>query len=159
MDKEQKAIREAGPGLQAELDKIGAELGSLKLAQQDPNPIHTQLASRVSSMEKRMSTLLGELSIRTASIRSDLESTLASSEKKVKNLDDLRREANAENELLYERFNGELGKVLRSVKGGEGVEEMKSRMKEAQDEATKLRKENQKLRRENVGLKSQLSGT
>lgn len=145
--------------MQAELDKIGAELGSLTLARQDPSAINAQLASRVGSIEKRMSTQLGDLSNRMSSIQASMESTLVASEKKVKNLDDLRREANAENELLYERFNGELGKVLRSVKGGGGVEEMRNRMKEAQEEAAKLRKDNQRLRRENVGLKSQLSGS
>ena len=103
-----------------------------------------------------MSHALGGLAKQNRSIQTDLESTLIVSEKKIRSLDELYREANAENELLYERFNTELLKVLKSVKSGEGVEEMRSRLKESQNDAARLRKENQRLKRENLGLKSQL---
>ena len=68
------------------------------------------------------------------------------------------REANAENEMLYERFNTELGRVLKSVKDVGGAQELKVKLKESQDEAARLRKENQRLKRENLGLRSQLKG-
>ena len=78
------------------------------------------------------------------------------SEKKAKGLDDVYREANAENELMYEKFNSELMRVLDAVKLGAGLQEMRNKLREAQDEASRLRKENQRLKRENLGLKSQL---
>ena len=79
-------------------------------------------------------------------------------EKKARSLDELYREANAENELLYERFNGELEKVLRSVKGGVAADEMRERLRESEEGAARLRRENQRLKRENLGLRSQLKG-
>lgn len=76
------------------------------------------------------------------------------SDRKARELDELYREANAENEALYERFNDELGKILGKVKKGEGVEETRSKLKEAQEEVAKLKKENGRLKREIVGLRS-----
>ena len=105
-----------------------------------------------------MTTLVSELSKRMASLQADIDSSLIVSEKKAKSLDELYREANAENELLYEKFNTELGKVLKSVKEGAGMKEMTAKLKEAQEEASRLRKENQRLKRENLGLRSQLKG-
>lgn len=78
------------------------------------------------------------------------------SEKKTRKLDELYREANAENEALYERFNDELGKILGRVRKGEGVEETRSKLRDAQEEVAKLKKENGRLKREVVGLRSLL---
>ena len=110
----------------------------------------------MAALENKVSRALNDLAKQNKSIQADLESSLVVSEKKARSLDELYREANAENELLYERFNTELVKVLKSVKGGEGVEEMRSKLKESQSDAARLRKENQRLKRENVGLRSQL---
>ena len=157
MEREKKAIQEAGPGLQAELSKIGEELSALKLQRPGSNIYGTDLATRVSATEKKVGVVLEDLKSRTAAIQSDLESSIVVNEKKSKNLDKLYREANVENDLLYERFNGELEKILKRV-NGTGVEEMKVQLKEAQDEAARLRKDNQRLKREVVGLRSQLKG-
>lgn len=94
----------------------------------------------------------------SAAIRADLDSSLLVTERKAKSLDELYREANAENEALYERFNEELGKVLKGVKGDTGVEEMRKKMSEAVEEAARLKRENVRLRRENLGLRAQLRG-
>ena len=158
MQNEKKAIEEAGPSLQAELSKIGHELSALNLSRPAQRPDVTSLSNRVKSLETKLSKLVADLSARSASISSDIETSLLVSEKKSKSLDELYREANAENEALYERFNDELGKVLKAVKGGQGVEEMRMKMKEAQDDAARLKKENMRLKRENLGLKSQLRG-
>lgn len=72
----------------------------------------------------------------------------------MRSLDQLYREANAENEALYERFNEELGRILKGVRAGVGVEELRRKMVEAQGEVGRLRVENKKLKREVVGLKS-----
>lgn len=109
-------------------------------------------------LETRSATVLGDLAKHASSIQADLESSLVVSERKCKSLDELYREANAENEALYERFNEELGKILKVVKDGQGLNEMREKLKEAQDDVARLKRENQRLRRENLGLKSQLKG-
>ena len=128
---------------------------ALKSTTADPN---LSLINRVTTLESRVSTTLTDLANRAASIHADLNSSLVVSEKKCRNLDGLYKEANAENEALYDRFNEELGKVLKAVRGGQGVEEVRLKMKEAQEEASRLKKENWKLKREVLGLKSQLRG-
>lgn len=77
------------------------------------------------------------------------------SERRVKKLDELYREASAENEALYERFNVELGKVVKDVKLGNGEEALKAQFREALGELARMRKENMRLRREVGGLRSQ----
>ena len=91
-------------------------------------------------------------------LEKDLESSLVVSERKARKLDELYREANAENEALYERFNEELDKVLKGVRAGEGVEEMRGVVREGREEVQRLKREGQRLRRENVGLRCQLAG-
>ena len=161
LQNEKKAIEEAGPSLQAELSKIGDELSVLNLSRPGQRFVAsdvTALSTRVKSLETKLASLVNDLTARSMSISSDIESSLTVSERKAKSLDELYREANAENEALYERFNDELGRVLKAVKGGQGVEEMRVKMKEAQDEAARLKKENARLKRENLGLRSQLRG-
>ncbi|KAI7375620.1 hypothetical protein KC328_g14627, partial [Hortaea werneckii] len=89
-------------------------------------------------------------------VQADLSSSLTVSENKCRKLDELYREANGENEALYARFNDELGRILKAVRGGDGVEELKKKLKESQEDAAKLKKENSRLKRENVGLRAQL---
>lgn len=83
-----------------------------------------------------------------------METSLLAADRKAQNLDELYREANAENEALHERFNDELGKVLKEVRTGNGIEAMRAKMVEAQVEAGRLKTENARLRGEVVGLKS-----
>ena len=161
MQQEKKLIDEAGPGLQAELTKIGEELSALNLSR-PASKAHgwdiSDLQNRVDRLEGKISESTIDMSKRYSSIQVDLESSLVVNERKAKSLDELYREANAENEALYERFNEELSKVLKAVKGGQGVEEMRTKLKEAQDDAARLKRENQRLKRENLGLRSQLKG-
>ena len=152
---------EAGPGLQAELTKIGEELSALNLSRPASKASGSEVTSiqgRVNILSDKISDLVADLTKRSASIQADVESSLVVNERKAKGLDELYREANAENEALYERFNEELSKVLKAVKSGQGLEEMRTKMKEAQDDTARLKKENQRLKRENLGLRSQLNG-
>ncbi|MCJ1282921.1 hypothetical protein MMC26_002247 [Xylographa opegraphella] len=161
LQQEKKLIDEAGPGLQAELTKIGEELSALNLSRtgtKAPGMDISDLQIRITRLEGKISESAADLNKRYTSIQADLESSLVVNERKAKSLDELYREANAENEALYERFNEELSKVLKSVKGGQGVDEMRAKMKEAQDDAARLKRENQRLKRENLGLRSQLKG-
>jgi hypothetical protein len=161
LQNEKKRAEESTPGLQAELAKIGEELNALNLSRNAPPSLTSEvkgLSTRLAGLEIKISNMVSALNTRSASIQADLESSLVVHERKAKSLDELYREANAENEALYERFNEELSKVLRSVKGGNGVDEMRAKMKEAQDDAARLKKENQRLKRENLGLRAQLKG-
>ena len=158
LDRERKAIEEAGPSLKFEMSKIGDELSGVKTLRYAHGLQSRESTPRIGALENRVTSMLDELAKRTSSIQADIESSLAVSEKKAKSLDELYREANAENELLYERFNTELGRVLKAVKEGQGIQEMSTKLKQSQDEAARLRKENQRLKRENLGLRSQLKG-
>ena len=116
------------------------------------------LSARLSALETKLTTHITESTTRTTLLRKDVDSSLVVSEKKAKKLDELYRDANAENEALYERFNEELGKVLKAVKGGQGVEELKGKLREAQEEVGRGRREVGRLKREVVGLRVQLRG-
>ena len=89
-----------------------------------------------------------------------MESTLRASEAKVKAIDQLYKEAMAENELLYEKFNGELGKIVRALrgKGREDKEELVGRLKESCEEVGRGRREIGRLKREVVSLRGLLKG-
>ena len=167
LQNEQKAINEVETSLQAELNKIGEEMSALRLQlpQAQTSPTRTPngtdsraLAARLTALESKVSASTADLATRSTSIQRVLDSSLLVSEKKAKKLDELYREANAENEALYERFNEELGKVLQGVKGGQVVEELKNKLKEAQEEVGGLKRENWRLKRENIGLRSQIRG-
>jgi hypothetical protein len=85
----------------------------------------------------------------------DLESSLVVSEKRAKKLDELYREASAENEALYDRFNSELGKLAREVRTGDGEGALQTQLSSAMDEIGRLKKENLRLKREVGGLRAQ----
>ena len=172
LSQEQKALATTEGSLQAEIAKIGEEMAVYKL-QRSPTkprsavPISRSTASTPSldsltSQLESLSTILkdftGAQTSSLSSISSDVESSLLVSDRKARKLDELYREANAENEALYERFNDELGKILGKVRKGEGVEEIRNKLGEAQEEVGKLRKENARLRREVVGLRSVMKG-
>lgn len=166
LQNEQSATSASQNSLQDELSKIGDELtatpSKIGSVRTKPSPVrgglssNMDLAARVLKMESQLSKVVDELTAKSKAIQDDLGSSLVVSENKSKKLDDLYREANAENEALYARFNDELGRVLKAVKGGEGAEELRKQLKSSQDEAARLRKENSRLKRENVGLRAQL---
>ncbi|PIA88619.1 hypothetical protein CB0940_06895 [Cercospora beticola] len=171
LQNEQSAIAAAQTSLQDELSKIGDELTSTPSSRTPANRSRTvaagrgsfsqgtsnmDLVQRVLKLEGAVPKQFDELNHRISTIQHDLTSSLSVSETKCKKLDELYREANGENEALYSRFNDELARVLKAVRGGEGVEELKRKLKEVSDEAVKLRRETSRLKRENVGLRSQL---
>lgn len=165
LSQEQKALSGAEAGLQAEINKIGEELSAFKL-QRPKTANHnlstppsqadrtiTTLTTTLASLETRLQTFITTTATRTNSISADVESSLLVADKKAKQLDQLYQEANAENEALYERFNDELGKILKGVKAGKGEEMAKAKMAEYQDGIGQLKKENVRLKREVFGLK------
>ncbi|KZF19357.1 hypothetical protein L228DRAFT_250947 [Xylona heveae TC161] len=166
LQSEQKAIQGAEESLQAELSKIGAEMSALtsRSPQSTSTPRSlfnlelTHLSSQITALELKLAETLTGLKNSNEATRQDVDTSMTISEKKAKKLDELYREANAENEALYDKFNEELVKVLKSVRGGEGEEEMRRQLKEAQEERTRAVRENMRLKRENAGLRAQLRG-
>ncbi|KAI9722016.1 MAG: hypothetical protein M1812_001976 [Candelaria pacifica] len=163
LQNEQKAISTTESKLQAELSKIGDELSSLSLrpsantnTTRPITPSLTSLSTRIKALETALPTQISTLSSTLTTIQTDLSTSLIVADTKAKKLDELYREANAENEALYERFNDELGKVLSRVRAGEGAEELKRRVREGEEESGRLRGENARLKREVAGLRSQL---
>lgn len=114
------------------------------------------LAQRVSRVEAQLPSLFETATARISAIQADLASSLNVSETKARKLDELYRESNSENEALYAKFNDELGRILKAVRGGEGVAELKKQVKEGQEEVARLKRENGRLKRENVGLRAQM---
>jgi hypothetical protein len=158
---EHRALDAAHSSLQDELGRIGEEIALNRhnsvlrgndLASQAPHDIRT----RLSALEASLPSSVDAIAARVAKIQADALSSLAVSESKAKKLDELYREANAENEALYARFNDELARVLKAVRSGQGVDELKAKVSESQDEAGRLRRENARLKREVLGLRSQL---
>lgn len=111
--------------------------------------------TRVQALQMKVEALILEYNGRTSAIERDLESSLVVSEKRVKKLDELYREASAENEALYDRFNSELSKIARDVRAGSGEAALKAQLATAMEEIGRLKKENLRLKREIGGLRAQ----
>lgn len=166
LQNQQRDIESASKALQNELSSIGQELGARggtpRLTAQASAPPGTpgtssrNLEARIAALEKHLKTTLDALTANTTAISNDVASSLQVSEARAKHLDRLYRDCNAENEVLYARFNEELEKVVRSVKRGKGSEEIDARMRASEEECARLRKENARLKREVAGLKAQI---
>ncbi|OXN30189.1 hypothetical protein CDV57_00190 [Aspergillus fumigatus] len=172
LQSEKRLQHSAQLGLKEELALIGQELQALnvaapqqlKNAEQNPGSLDalslssvgdSALLNHISNLESKFEVLSQELSSRTAAIERDLESSLVVSEKRAKKLDELYREASAENEALYDRFNLELGKIVRDVRSGSVEEALRTQLSEALEEIGRLKKENFRLKREVGGLRAQ----
>uniref|UniRef100_A0A093VKT5 Rho guanine nucleotide exchange factor gef2 n=1 Tax=Talaromyces marneffei PM1 TaxID=1077442 RepID=A0A093VKT5_TALMA len=147
----------AASAFQSELQLVGQELSALTLSSSPTGNSQSfsieALQARIRNLEQQFSSFSTDISNQTANMKKDVDSSLAVSEKRAKKLDELYREASAENEALYERFNTELGKVVREVRAGNGVEVMKTQLKSTLEELSRVKKENLRLKRELGGLK------
>jgi hypothetical protein len=162
LQNEAKAISEAEASLQNELSKIGEEMAKLTASShhssgpRNANADLEKVNIAVRSLENKIPEIVKDMSSRNDAIKSDLEKSLQASEFKVKGLDQLYKESSAENELLYEKFNGELGKIVKALKGKNEKEELVNKLKEASEETAKTKKENARLRRELLTLRGLL---
>jgi hypothetical protein len=153
-----------------ELGALGDELHALRLTASKQSSVEpamstpgahlslgasASLEARMRSLEARFDQLSGECNGRTSALERDLESSLVVSEKRVKKLDELYREASAENEALYDRFNSELSKISRDIRSGSAEDALKSQLSNALEEIGRLKKENFRLKREAGGLRAQ----
>ncbi|KAL6799827.1 hypothetical protein J3E68DRAFT_256535 [Trichoderma sp. SZMC 28012] len=160
---EKTAVGEADAMLQSELFKIGEEMARVNndsLTDSEAASIQL-LASSVASLEDRMPGVMQELRDRQDELQRDVEITLKTTESKMRSIDQLHKEAVAENELLYERFNTELGKIVKALKGKgkEDKEELIVKLKTQGEELAKMKKENARLKREMISLRAALKGT
>jgi hypothetical protein len=156
-------VEEVDASLKSELSKIGEEMARVNNASlSGPQSVDLRrLASSIKALEERIPSTMRELGDKQVAIQRDMDTTLKASEAKVKAIDQLYKEAVAENELLYERFNGELGKIVKALKGKgkEDKEELVEKLKEQGEETARMKKENARLKREMVSLRAALKGT
>ncbi|KAL8828719.1 MAG: hypothetical protein Q9191_002427 [Dirinaria sp. TL-2023a] len=179
LSNEHKTLNAASDELQAELAAIGTELSALKRApsklshiapikplnisspkasttsptKPSTPPSLEVLSSRLDHLTKTITAHTSHTTSRLTGLAteaSNLSSQLEASNRKVKKLDALYQEANAENEALYERFNDELRNIVGRVKKGEGVLVLKDRVAELEREVGILREEKRALKSEAV---------
>ncbi|OTA93739.1 hypothetical protein M434DRAFT_395415 [Hypoxylon sp. CO27-5] len=159
---EKKAVEDVDANLQSELSKITADMARVNSSLPRSSSVDLKkLASSVKALEDRVPMLISQLNDRHDQLQRDMENTLRATEYKVKSIDQLYKEATAENELLYEKFNSELGKIVKALKGKgrDDKEELMSRMKDCSEETARVKKENARLRREMASLRTLLKGT
>jgi hypothetical protein len=161
LQNEAKAISEAETSLQNELSKIGEEMARLNAGHTLRPTEVDKLTSTITKLESKIPEIVKDLTARNDSMKADLEKSLQASEFKVKGLDQLYKESSAENELLYEKFNGELGKIVKALKGKgkDDKEVLVQKAKEQGEEVARVRKENARLKREVLTLRALLKGS
>jgi hypothetical protein len=113
------------------------------------------LETKIMELSQTHTSMMAELTTKLEGITKDINSSLQVSESRYKKLDEQWKQTSAENEMLYTRFNEELARLMGQIRRGEGVDELRKRFAESQDENARLKKENQRLQRENGGLKAQ----
>jgi hypothetical protein len=157
---ERQAVEEVDANLQSELSKITADMARMNSSLPRSATVDIRkLASTVSTLESRLPAMIQELTERHETLQKDMENTLKATEAKVKAIDQLYKESTAENEILYEKFNGELGKIVRALKGKGGEkEELMVKVKEASEETARVKKENARLKREMASLRTLIKG-
>ncbi|KAF3767647.1 hypothetical protein M406DRAFT_61479 [Cryphonectria parasitica EP155] len=159
---EKKAVEDVDSSLKSELSRISADMARVNTMLPRSNTQDVRkLSASVKALEDRIPDVLRELDERQKTIQEDMEATVKASEAKVKAIDQLYKEATAENELLYEKFNTELGKIVKAIrgKGREDREELITKLKDTSEETAYVKKENARLRREIVSLRALLKGS
>lgn len=173
--------------LQAELEKIGKEIGlgpnsngtgrkrsgtlssrplptlgrsnTTQSAIPSPSRLLTaspgtpDLATRLAAIEQNYSSQLTQLKSQIATLEASYSEIVSQKDKELRDIKGMLEDSQAENQVLYERFNRELGRVVDEVRRG-GGEEIVGGVH--QGEADRLRREVGRLRRENVVLKSRM---
>lgn len=158
---EKKAVEDVDSNLKSELSRISEDMARVNNHMPRSNTQELRkLSASVKALEERIPQVLQELDERHKAMQEDMEASLKASEAKVKAIDQLYKEATAENELLYEKFNTELGKIVKAIrgKGRDDREELVTKLKDQSEETAYVKKENARLRRETVSLRSLMKG-
>lgn len=171
-----QALSAAHGALQSELQSVSDELNAgmrrLGLARTKSSSAVTATnatasSSKATSSSQATATGPAKTSSTDATLRKKMSSleaqisavqTLVTAQAKYQQLEVLYKEVTSENEALYARFNDELARIVKAVRGGDGVEELKRQLKESQAEAAALRRETSRLKRENLVLRAQGRG-
>ncbi|KAF2973055.1 hypothetical protein GQX73_g583 [Xylaria multiplex] len=159
---EKRAVDEVDADLRTELSKISADMARVNSNLPRSGTVDIKkLSLSVQSLEERLPSILGQLTSRQDQLQKDMENTVKAAEAKAKAIDQLYKETTAENELLYEKFNSELGKIVRALKGKgrEEKEELIGRMKDSSEETARLKKDNARLKREMLSLRALIRGS
>lgn len=160
---EKQAADEVDASLKSELSKIAEDMARVNGGVgARPNTVDIRkLSASVKALEDRVPGVLKDLADQHQALRGDMETTLKASDAKVKAIDQLYKEAMAENELLYEKFNSELGKIVKALKGKgrDDKEELVTKLKEQSEETARVKKENARLRREMASLRAAMKAT
>ncbi|TLD13738.1 uncharacterized protein PgNI_03798 [Pyricularia grisea] len=164
LQSEKKAADDVDATLQSELSRITEDMarvnGSMPPRSDSTSMEVRRLQASIRALEERLYHATTESSQRHAAIERDMETTMKANEAKVRGIDQLYKESMAENELLYEKFNSELGKIVKALKGKgrEDKEELVAKLKEQSEETARVKKENARLRRDIVSLRTLLKG-
>lgn len=159
---EKRAVDDVDSNLKSELSRITEDMARVNSHMPRSNTQDLRkLSASVKALEDRIPQVLQEMDERHRAMQEDMEASLKASEAKVKAIDQLYKEATAENELLYEKFNTELGKIVKAIrgKGRDDREELVNKLKEQSEETARVKKENSRLRRETVSLRSLMKGS
>ncbi|CAH0017386.1 unnamed protein product [Clonostachys rhizophaga] len=163
---EKKALEEVDTALKSELSKIGEEMArvnnaSLSSSQGGGGADLGRLVNRFKALEARIPEVMLELGDKQSSLQRDMDNTVKALEAKVDAIDQLYEERKAEAELLDERFDEELVKIIDAVKGKgkESKEYLIAKLKEQRGETARMKKKNDRLDRENASLRAALKGT
>jgi hypothetical protein len=162
LDLDKQALEEGDVHLQNELSKIGEEMTkySKKNGRSGTTlPENEKLQSEISKVETSLATLRKEYSARQDHTRELVEKTLRALELKAREYDQLNKEASAENEIMWEKMNGQLGKMVSALQKKDGKEREQAlvqQVKESNEEKAGLAKEVARMKREMVSLKSRL---
>ncbi|OTB06267.1 hypothetical protein M426DRAFT_319007 [Hypoxylon sp. CI-4A] len=154
---EKKAIDDVDTNLQSELSKIAADMARVNSSlPRSATADIKKLSSNVKSLEERIPVLISQLTDRHDQLQKDMDTTVKTAEAKAKAIDQLYKEATAENELLYEKFNSELGKIVKALKGKgrDDKEELMTKMRDCSEETARMKRENARLRREMASLRA-----
>ncbi|KKF92924.1 RhoGEF domain protein [Ceratocystis platani] len=164
LQSEKQAAAEVDASLKSELSKITedmARVGNSAVGGGRHNtPEFRRLAAAVRNLEEQIPTAIHEVSGRHESLQRDMEMTMKAHEAKVVEIDTLYQKTALENKALYDRFNTELVKIVKAVKGKgrEDKEELLGMMTQQGEEVAKLRKDNLKLKRELASLRAAVKG-
>lgn len=161
LQSEKQIAQEVDISLKSELSKIGDEMARVNSARSPSSQADMSgFTASLKELEDKIGHMMRELHEQQATTQKELDTTMKSAEAKVRAIDQLHKEVVAENELLYEKFNGELGRIIKAVKGKgrDDKEELVTKLKEQGDETARMKKENARLKREVVSLKALLRG-
>lgn len=137
------------------MSKIGDELAQIRIGPRGTKS-HTsstttsststdevrRLASRLTKFESQTSSTLSDLTKKYETLSSTFQTTIAKREQEVKGLDKLYQDVNEENDVLFERFNDELGKVATAMRCGDAEKELLQLLTKTRGQEGLMRAEN-----------------